>query len=487
MENRAEIEIQSNFVSDFEIQPQPQPQTCIVGNEKGEKKCEARKAALSSLQIPAWSLSSFANTDGPTLSTTPASTRPTSAKFIQRIFTSDTETTSLPQTQRIFTSDTETTLPQRIFTSDTETTLLIIPSHSPFDNPSTSTSLFSSSTKPPHSLPVTPITTSASQNLHGSHLHSASPSTTMEVMHHMTRSFSVPLNAKSTNVRPTDSRCLIRVISVRPHLQTVDATSTDDASVSEIAIEDTTEDIPEEEAVCRICLVELGEGGNTLKMECSCKGDLALAHKDCAVKWFSIKGNRTCDVCKQDVQNLPVTLLKIYNPQNSARQPSFVQLSQQGDTNYYRQVQLFQCATMDLAGYTCTHLGQHACLLLLSRATTAYQVSDMGPRALAISLPFACILGFLSSIVASATVNRSYIWAYACFQFAILILFAHVFYTILNVNAVLSVLLSSFTGFGITISVNSLLMEYIRWKGSREIQAYNDDIMRREQERRDNV
>ena len=95
------------------------------------------------------------------------------------------------------------------------------------------------------------------------------------------------------------------------------------------------EDIPEEEVVCRICLIELGEGGETLKMECSCKGELALAHQECAVKWFSIKGNNICDVCKHDFKNLPLTLLKIQNPQTAIRRPPAV--SQQREINYYRQ------------------------------------------------------------------------------------------------------------------------------------------------------
>ncbi|KAG5053546.1 uncharacterized protein LOC114403912 isoform X3 [Glycine soja] len=457
----------------------PDPAQTCTGNEKGDKAFripQSRRPNLSSLQIPARSLdialSTFAKTDGPLVSrSSPGSTRglpprPNSAKVR---------------------SSMRGLLPQRSFkintcSQDIERTGLIVPntppSDAPLDKPSSSTHLslnnkvISPSTKVSHSLPVTPFATSAAENGHGRHLGCDSGLSTMEVHQHMMRSFSVPVNGKSTNLRVTDSRGLIRVISAKPHRETVGGKSTDGAFVPEIAIEDATEDIPEEQAVCRICLVELGEGGNTLKMECSCKGDLALAHQECAVKWFSIKGNRTCDVCKQDVQNLPVTLLKIYNPETLARQGSNV--SQQSEIVYYR---IWQ----DVPVLILVSMLSYFCFL------EQLLVSDLGSHALAISLPFSCVLGLLSSMIASTMVSRSFVWAYACFQFAILILLSHVFYTILNFNAILSILLSSFTGFGIAVSMNSLIMEFIGWRTSRRVQSSIENVNRTQQQHREHV
>ncbi|CAN0898750.1 hypothetical protein LINGRAHAP2_LOCUS19889 [Linum grandiflorum] len=150
------------------------------------------------------------------------------------------------------------------------------------------------------------------------------------------RSLSVPVNNKDGSIRRMDS--FFRVIPSTPRSKLeADIAPVDASSPSGTAetIDDDGEDIPEEEAVCRICLVELCEGGETLKMECSCKGELALAHQECAVKWFSIKGNKTCDVCRHDVENLPVTLLRI-----QSRRTGIAGLArgQVADPDGYRQV-----------------------------------------------------------------------------------------------------------------------------------------------------
>ncbi|KAI4365578.1 hypothetical protein MLD38_021549 [Melastoma candidum] len=108
---------------------------------------------------------------------------------------------------------------------------------------------------------------------------------------------------------------------------------------------------------------------------------------------------------------------------------------------------------------------------LLSREIR--NISDLGPGALAVSLPFSCVLGLISSLIASSMVSRNYIWGYACFQFVSVILFSHIFYSMLNVNAILSIILASFTGFGIAISTNSLIIEYVKWRLCRQTRPPN--------------
>ncbi|KAM7271723.1 hypothetical protein ACFE04_030937 [Oxalis oulophora] len=425
---------------------------------------QSRKPNLSSLQIPTRSIeksiSDFTKIDITSVSS-PGSTklglppRPHSAK---------------PK------SSMRNLIPQRsikarnLSSQDGDKTVLIIPDTPSSDGlvnrPSTSRSfslhkVFSlSSTKAANSLPVTPISNSGPVLAQKGHLNENLGDFKLESKHHMTRSFSVPVNVKSASLRRMDSAGgLIRVIST-PRPIPVEGDSPSDVSTAEISTEDIGEDIPEEEAVCRICFVELGEGGDTLKMECSCKGDLALAHQECLVKWFSIKGNKTCDVCKQDVRNLPVTLLKIHNPQSVVRRPLSTVTQQREVARVWQDVPVLVMISM--LAYFC----------FLEQLL----VSDFGVRALAISLPFSCVLGILSSMIASTMVSRGFIWAYASVQFAIVILFAHIFYTILNVNAILSILLSSFTGFGIAISTNSLLVEYLRWRTSRQMRLYPQHI-----------
>ncbi|XP_016494784.1 uncharacterized protein LOC107813976 [Nicotiana tabacum] len=73
-----------------------------------------------------------------------------------------------------------------------------------------------------------------------------------------------------------------------------------------------------EEKSCRIChlsLLKCGgigdddqllepSGGMAIELGCSCKGDLAAAHKHCAETWFKIKGNTICEICGATALNV---------------------------------------------------------------------------------------------------------------------------------------------------------------------------------------
>ncbi|XP_059647129.1 uncharacterized protein LOC132293607 [Cornus florida] len=59
---------------------------------------------------------------------------------------------------------------------------------------------------------------------------------------------------------------------------------------------------------CRICHLTLestnSESGIAIELGCSCKDDLAAAHKHCAEAWFKIRGNKTCEICNSVARNV---------------------------------------------------------------------------------------------------------------------------------------------------------------------------------------
>jgi hypothetical protein len=168
--------------------------------------------------------------------------------------------------------------------------------------------------------------------------------------------------------------------------------------------DDGGEDVPEEEAVCRICMVEMEEDEEAFKMECMCKGELALAHKTCTIKWFTIKGNITCDVCKQEVRNLPVTLLRVQDSQNRSRAARDIEISR--FNNVWQDIPILVIVSM--LAYFC-FLEQ---LLII----------DMKSSAVAIALPFSCIIGLLASMISTTMGNKEATSKLYIFSYSILII-----------------------------------------------------------------
>lgn len=172
---------------------------------------------------------------------------------------------------------------------------------------------------------------------HGSTMVHNSSLERKEVQHHISRSLSLPTDIKhikSKSIKRMNSLGgVFRVIPSTPRVVDLSSPVADSITPIDSAIDGDGEDIPEEEAVCRICMTELSEGSNTLKLECSCKGELALVHQECAVKWFSIRGNRNCEVCGQEVENLSVRLLRVQSVQTATTLPG---MSRQRTVYFYR-------------------------------------------------------------------------------------------------------------------------------------------------------
>ncbi|KAL0744062.1 hypothetical protein Bca4012_085575 [Brassica carinata] len=282
------------------------------------------------------------------------------------------------------------------------------------------------------SLPITPIVHSNPGSTHGRYV--VDPVTSMKKGPPVTfhRSRSVPPFNKDGSLRRSG---VFRVIPTPNMSPTRSLFKRNDTSVV-----DGGEDVPEEEAVCRICLVELGEDSEAFKMECMCRGELALAHKECTIKWFTIKGNGTCDVCKQEVQNLPVTLLRMQDSQGEAAEASHYSIWQDVPV----------LVIISMLAYFC-FLEQ----LLLSK---------MKSSAIAISLPFSCILGLLASMTSTTMVEKRYVWIYGTVQFGFIVCFSHIFFEVVHMQPIVAILLATLIGFGLTMSGTTGLVEFLKWR-----------------------
>ncbi|KAH6777606.1 RING/FYVE/PHD zinc finger superfamily protein [Perilla frutescens var. frutescens] len=77
---------------------------------------------------------------------------------------------------------------------------------------------------------------------------------------------------------------------------------------------------------CRICHLSMDatnqDSGIPIELGCSCKDDLAAAHKQCAEAWFKIKGNKICEICGSMAQNVvgisEAELMEQWNEANDA-------------------------------------------------------------------------------------------------------------------------------------------------------------------------
>ncbi|XP_076906650.1 uncharacterized protein LOC143562832 isoform X2 [Bidens hawaiensis] len=295
-------------------------------------------------------------------------------------------------------------------------------------------------------------------------------SASLPVKHGSNWSPSTPVSArtyseqqKSQAAKPPVSRSLtmpsrniviVRSISFAARKDN-DQIDSDDDQIRPVEVEN-EEEIAVEEAICRVCMDTCDEG-NQFMLACCCKGALKLMHEKCVVKWFSIKGDKMCDVCGREVTNLPVML---FRKRSYAQLPAITAPNQQG---------------LDPRTISA---GQDIVRLILI-STICYfflieqlLVDELKTRAVVIAAPFAFTFGILSSTFAAVLAIREYIWRYAVLEFALVAMLLQVFYSWLQLKATYAVMVSSVIGFGLAMALNALYIRYTVWRLQR-LQDYN--------------
>ncbi|KAF8695973.1 hypothetical protein HU200_036852 [Digitaria exilis] len=73
-------------------------------------------------------------------------------------------------------------------------------------------------------------------------------------------------------------------------------------------------DLERQGSGCRICHLPDVDGdgdelprrlsGRLVSLGCGCRGELAAAHLRCAEAWFSVRGNRRCEICGENAVNI---------------------------------------------------------------------------------------------------------------------------------------------------------------------------------------